>query len=327
MKILIFISWPVKAWNIPDARVNELRERFPDTEFLHARTLDEARGLIRDVDAAFTPFLTPEMVAEAPRLRWVHSPAAAVEGLLPLPALSARQITVTNSRGIQAVPMAESVMGGLLVLARKYDRTLAAQRERRWIQNELVDDWPWLLHGKRMTVVGLGTIGVEIARRANAFGVCVTGVRRRPDQPKPDCVERVLGADRLDDALRNCDLLVLAAPGVSATQGMVGARELAMLNPGAVIVNVARAAIVDQQALIANLKSGRLGGAVLDVFEREPLEESSPFWSMPNVVVTPHSSGFRSTHWDDVIALYVDNLERFRSHRPLRQLVDAAAGY
>jgi phosphoglycerate dehydrogenase-like enzyme len=140
-------------------------------------------------------------------------------------------------------------------------------------------------------------------------------------------VDRVLGADRLDEALDGCDVLVLAAPGVAATQGMIGARELAMLNPGAVLVNVARAAIVDQQALIANLKSGRLGGAVLDVFEREPLDASSPFWSMRNVVVTPHSSGFRSTHWRDVIALFADNLERYRSNQPLRQLVDAAAGY
>jgi phosphoglycerate dehydrogenase-like enzyme len=327
MKILIFISWPVKAWSIPDAQVALLRERFPDVEFVHARTLDEARRLIGDADAAFTPFMAPEMVAEAPRLNWVHSPAAAVEGLLPLAALAARRITISNSRGIQAVPMAESVMGGLLVLARKYDRTLDAQRERTWIQNELVEDWPWLLCGKRMTIVGLGTIGVEIAKRAHAFGMAVTGVRRHPDQPKPDVVERVFGADRLGEALDGCDVLVLAAPGVAATQGMIGARELALLNPGAVLVNVARAAIVDQQALIANLKSGRLGGAVLDVFEHEPLEKSSPFWSMRNVVVTPHSSGFRSTHWNDVIALYSDNLERYRSNQPLRQIVDATAGY
>lgn len=327
MKILIFISWPVKAWSIPDAQVDALRERFPDVEFVHARTLDEARALIRDVDVAFTPFIAPEMVAEAPRLKWVHSPAAAVEGLLPLAALGARGITISNSRGIQAVPMAESVMGGLLVLARKYDRTLDAQHERRWIQNELVEDWPWVLDGKRMTIVGLGTIGVEIAKRAHAFGMAITGVRRHPDQPKPASVERVVGTERLGEALAGCDVLVLAAPGVAATQGMIGPRELAMLNPGAILVNVARAAIVDQQALIANLESGRLGGAVLDVFEREPLSEASPFWRMRNVVVTPHSSGFRSTHWRDVIALFADNLARYRASQPVRQLVDAAAGY
>jgi len=155
----------------------------------------------------------------------------------------------------------------------------------------------------------------------------VTGVRRNPDKPAPSCVDRVLGSDRLDAALDDCDVLVLAAPGVAATVGMIGPHQLARLNPGAVVVNVARAALVDQPALIEGLESGRLGGAVLDVFDKEPLDPSSPFWSMRNVVVTPHSSGFRSTHWRDVIALYVDNLERYRAGQPLRHLVDAAEGY
>jgi D-2-hydroxyacid dehydrogenase (NADP+) len=327
MKVLIFISWPVKAWSIPDAQVDVLRARFPNIEFLHARTVDEARVQIAGADVAFTPFLTPEIVAAAPCLKWVHSPAAAVEGLLPLSALGARGITISNSRGIQAVPMAESVMGGLLVLARKYDRTLEAQRERRWIQNELVDDWPWLLDGKRMTIVGLGSIGMEIAKRAQAFGMSITGVRRHPDRDKPASVDRVVGVDRLDDALAGCDVLVLAAPGVAATRAMIGARELALLNPGAIVVNVARAAIVDQKALMQGLEGGHVGGAVLDVFDTEPLDPESPLWSMRNVVVTPHSSGFRSTHWRDVIELFVDNMTRWQAGRPLRHLVDPAAGY
>lgn len=317
----------MKAWSIPDAQVEVLRARFPRVDFVHARSREEAHALIGDADVAFTPFLTQEMVADAPRLQWIHSPAAAVEGLLPLAALGALGVTISNSRGIQAVPMAESVMGGLLVLARKYDRTLEAQRAHRWIQNDLVDDWPWLLDGKSMTIVGLGSIGVEIAKRARAFGMKITGVRRRPDQPKPRHVDRVFGSDELPAALDGCDILVLAAPGVASTQGMIGPTELAMLNPGAVLVNVARAAIVDQQALIKELECGRLGGAVLDVFEKEPLDPGSSLWTMRNVVITPHSSGFRSTHWIDVIALFVDNLRRFQSGKPLRHVVDAAAGY
>jgi phosphoglycerate dehydrogenase-like enzyme len=327
MKVLVFISWPVKAWSIPDAQVAVLREQFPNIEFLYARTLDEARALLPEADAAFTPFLRPEMVAGAPRLAWVHSPAAAVEGLLPLTELHARGITVSNSRGIQAVPIAESVLGGLLLLARKYDRTLTAQREHRWIQNELVEDWPWVLHGKRMTIVGLGTIGMEIARRAHAFGMTISGVRRRPEQGKPAFVDEVFGSDRLPAALDDCDVLVLAAPGIASTEGMIGARELARLRRGAVLANVARAAIVDEQALIEALQSGQLGGAVLDVFHREPLEPASPLWSMRNVVITPHSSGFRADHWTDVIALFTDNLRRYQAGRPLCHLVDLTAGY
>ena len=327
MNALIFIRWPVEAWCIPDAKVEYLRREFPEVNFAQIFDQGDALRAIEDVDLSFTPFLTTEMVQAARRLRWVHSPAAAVEGLLPLDELAARGVVVTNSRGVQAIPMAEHVMGGLLVLARRYDRTLAAQPERRWIQNELSHDWPWMLHGKTMTIVGLGTIGLEIARRAHAFGMRVTGVRRHVHKPRPDFVERVVGPDNLSEALDGCDILVLSAPGVAATHRMIGAEQLAMLNRGAVLVNVARGQVVDDAAIHAALGSGQLGGAVLDVFDREPLESSSPLWSMPNVVITPHSSGFRATHWDDVIALFSDNLRRFQRGEPLSNLVDLAAGY
>jgi D-2-hydroxyacid dehydrogenase (NADP+) len=327
MNVLIYISWPVQAWCIPDTHVAALRRAFPGIAFTHARDQAETSRDIPDADVCFTPFLTPAMVEAAKRLRWVHSSAAAVEGLLPLTALAARDVVITNSRGVQAVPMAEHVMGGLLVLARKYDLTLAAQRERRWIQNELSHDWPWMLHGRTMTIVGLGTIGLEIARRARAFGMRVTGVRRRTEEPRPDFVDRIVGADHLADALAGCDVLVLSAPGIASTHRMIGAEQLAMLNPGAVLVNVARGQIIDDVALLRALESGQLRGAVLDVFDREPLESASPFWTMPNVVITPHSSGFRQSHWDDVVELFSDNLRRFQSGEPLRNIVDAAAGY
>jgi phosphoglycerate dehydrogenase-like enzyme len=327
MKALIYISWPVKAWCIPDAQVAALRTAFPDMEFLHASTREEAADLVRDADIAFTPFLTPEMVASAPRLRWVHSSAAAVEGLLPLAALAERGIAISNSRGVQAVAMAEHAMGGLLVLAHKFNRLLEAQREHKWIQNDLIHDWPWLLQGKSMTIVGLGTIGLEIARRAHAFGMRVSGVRRRTSEPKADFVDRVVGPDQLEDVLRGCDVLVLSAPGVSATARMIGAERIEMLNQGAIVVNVARGQVIDEQAMIAALRSGRLRGAVLDVFEKEPLPESSPLWSLPNVVISPHSSGFRSSHWDDVVQLFVDNVRRFRADTELINKVDPLAGY
>src|SRR6185503_6512724 len=290
-------------------------------------TRDEIPDAIRAADAAFTPFLTAEWVAAAPKLRWVHSSAAAVEGLLPLPALNDRGIVVSNSRGVQAIAMAENAMGGLLVIARKLNRTLEAQREHRWIQNDLIHDWPWLLHGKRMTVVGLGTIGMEIAKRAHAFGMRVTGIRRNVDRPRPEFVNRVLPPSALHDSLSGCDVLVLSAPGVEATKRIVGVREIAMLERGAVIVNVARGQVVDELAMIDALRSGALGGAVLDVFEREPLDAGSALWDLPNVVITPHSSGFRATHWDDVVDLFAENLERFRRGEPVQNIVNTAAGY
>src|SRR5581483_9399785 len=219
---------------------------------------------------------TPEMVDAAQRLVWVHSSAAAVEGLLPLRELAIRNITVTNSRGVQGVAIAEHVMGGLLVLSRKFDRTLDAQRGRRWIQNELCEDWPWLLHGKAMTLVGVGTIGLEVARRAHAFGLRVTGVRRRVDQPRPEFIARVVSPDQIDDALVGCDILVVAAPGNGGTRRLITAERLDLLNHGAIVVNIAPSQIVDGGALAERITTGRLGGAVLDVFDEEPLDPASP---------------------------------------------------
>ena len=327
MKVLVYIAWPVKAWRIPQEHVGRLRAAYPDFEFVHVITPNDALEAIEDVDISFSAHLTPDMVARARRVRWVHSSAAAIEGLLPADALRRRGIIVSNSRGIQAVPMAEQVMGGLLVLARRFNQTFAAQLERKWIQHELCDEWPWMLFGRTMTIVGLGTTGEEIARRAHAFGMSVRGVRRHPDRAYPPFVERVVGPDQLPDVLRGCDVLVISAPSGAATRHLIGAEQLAALNRGAIVVNVARSSIVDQQAMIGALESGQLGGAVLDVFDREPLPQDDPLWSMPNVVITPHSAGFRATHWDDVTELFIDNLRRYQKGEPLLNVVDLDAGY
>ncbi len=327
MKVLVFIQWPVRAWSIPDAHAAALAARFPNVSFIRAHSLDEAGSKISEVQACFTPHLLPAMIANAPSLRWVHSSAAAVEGLLPLAELAAAGVTVTNSRGIQAVPIAEHVMGGLLVLSRRFDQTLAAQQDGHWIQNALTDKWPRMLYGQRMTIVGLGTIGLEIARRAHAFGVHVTAVRRHPDREQPAYIDAVVGPDDLDMALQGRDIVVVSAPGTAATFGMIGATQLAQLQRGAILVNIARAGIVDGPSMRAALADGQLGGAVLDVFDQEPLPAADPLWTTPNVVITPHSAGFRASHWDDVITLFSDNLQRFQRGAALRNVVDPVFGY
>ena len=327
MNVLIFTVWPVAFWQVPKSQVAGLRERFPQITFTHAHNDAEALAAIESADVALASRLTPSMVEHAPRLRWVHSTAAAV-GILPLKEIAARNIAVTNSRGIQAAAIAEFVIGGLLVFARRFNLMLEAQRSRRWIQNELAGDaWPWSVRGRTMTIVGLGTIGQEVARRAHAFGMKVIGIRRRIDQPKPPFVDRIAGPDEVDETLRGCDVLVIAAPFIAETDRLIRAEQLALLNRGAVVINVARGKIIDEAALIAALQSGHLGGAVLDVFEREPLDSANPLWGLPNVIVSPHVSGLRPDHWDDVIDLFGDNLERFQRGEPLANLVDVRSGY
>jgi phosphoglycerate dehydrogenase-like enzyme len=297
-------------------------------DFVHAQDSQAVYDKIPEAEVAYATVLTVPMVQRAERLKWVHSSAAAVTGMLALNELGRRGIRVTNSRGIQGIPIAENVIAGLLVLARRLDLTLAAQRERRWIQKELCSvEFPWKLHGKHMTIVGLGSIGSEIAHRASAFGVRVTAVRRKVEGRRPQEVERVFPAEQLHQALAGCDILVIAAPLIAQTEKAIGVAELGLLNRGAILVNIARGQIVDEGALITSLENGQLGGAVLDVFHREPLEPESPLWSMPNVIITPHSSGFRATHWDDLIELFSENLERFRRGEPLLNPVDCDAGY
>src|SRR3989454_2279984 len=327
MNILIFTVWPVEFWRVPKSQVQRLRERFPHVNFMHAVTDGEAISAIESADVALASRLSSSMAEHAPRLRWVHSTAAAV-GILPLNELAARGVLVTNSRGIQAPAMAEFVVGGLLVLARRFHLMLAAQRERRWIQNELAGDaWPWSVRGRTMTIVGLGTIGQEVARRAHAFGMRVIGIRRRIGQPKPSFVDRIAGPDELDSALRGCDVLVIAAPFIAETDRLIGSERLAMLNRGAVVINVARGQIIDETALINALESGHLGGAVLDVFRHEPLDPASPLWALPNVIISPHVSGVRPDHWEEVIDLFAQNLRRFERGDPLLNPVDVRAGY
>src|SRR2546427_3666354 len=327
MNVLIFTVWPVAFWRVPKSQVDRLRERFPHVTFTHAVSDAEAMSGIESADVALASRLSASMVEHAPRLRWVHSTAAAV-GILPLKEIAARGILVTNSRGIQAPAMAEFVIGGLLVLARRFHLMLAAQRERRWIQNELTSDvWPWSVRGQTMTIVGLGTIGHEVARRAHAFGMRVIGIRRRTDQPKPSFVDRIAGPDELESALRGCDVLVIAAPFSDQTDRLMSGERLAMLNRGAIVINVARGQIIDEAALISALESGHLGGAVLDVFRHEPLDPASPLWTLPNVIISPHVSGVRPDHWDEVIDLFLENLRRFEHGDPLLNLVDVRAGY
>ena len=327
MNVLIFTVWPVTFWQTPKSQVELLRERFPEVSLTHALTDAEAAVAIETADVALASRLSPAMVERAQRLRWVHSTAAAV-GILPLRELAERRILVTNSRGIQAVPIAEHVIGGLLVLSRRFNLMLDAQRERRWIQDELTRDaWPWSLRGRNMTILGLGTIGHEVARRAHAFGMRVTGIRRRLDQPAPAFVDTIVGPERLDEALTGCDVLVISAPFLAGTDRLIRAEQIALLNAGAIVINVARGKIIDEPALVAALQDGRLGGAVLDVFEREPLDPASPLWGLPNVVISPHSAGVRPDHWDEVINLFTENLRRYQCGEPLLNMVNCDAGY
>jgi D-2-hydroxyacid dehydrogenase (NADP+) len=327
MKILVSIQQPVTQWQIPVEGVDALRKRFPHVQFLHATSGDERAAGLPECDAAFTWILNHDELAQAAKLRWLHTSAVAVETLC-LPELFARNIAVSNTRGVQAVPIAEHVMAVTLALSKQIPFIVESQQQARWAQNDFVGArLPWLLKGRTLGLIGVGTIGSEIARRAEAFGMRVIALRRRPAYGTIGHVERVYGKDELDHFLGQCHVLVICAPLTPETHSMMGAAQFAQLPRGAVVINVGRARIIDTAALIGALESGHLAGASLDVFPQEPLPPEHPLWTTPNVILTPHTSGFRQGHWDEVIDLFGDNLDRFLRNEPLKFRVEPELGY
>ena len=204
---------------------------------------------------------------------------------------------------------------------------IASARQARWAQNTSAAALPLgMSKGAARGIVGLGAIGQEVARLGVAFGMPVTGLRRRPELGGPAGVT-VWGPERIDDLLAASDAVVLSAPLTADTETLLDQRRLALLPRGAHLVNIARGALLDEAALVAALASGALGGASLDVFGVEPLPPDSPLWGAPNLIVTPHTSGFRAGHWDEVIDVFIDNLGRFERGEALGWQVDPVRGY
>ena len=328
MNILIAVISPAPAWILPRHFVDQIRRDFPQHHVSEAWDRDTLRHLLPDADAAFTPFVDRDIFPSASRLRWVQSPAVGV-GSLMFPELLSSPVVITSARGIRARAIAEHVLGVTIALARQLPLAIRAQIAHRWAQHDLegatVD--VRTLHGQRMGIVGLGAIGLELVKIAAPFGFRVSAIRRRAGEPRPDGVEIVWPPDRLPDLLAQSDVVVLAAPHTPETKRLIGKRELDRIKRGALLVNIARGKLVDDDAVIEALRDGRLGGAALDVFSEEPLDPASRYWDLPNVIITPHTSGAMQDYWTPLVALFADNLRRFEKGEPLRNVVDKKAGY
>jgi phosphoglycerate dehydrogenase-like enzyme len=247
-----------------------------------------------------------------PRLDWFQSFSAGVDSPV-FGMLMDRGARLTSASGASATPIAHHVVMGLLALARRLPTLLAQQREHRWQMHDLGD-----LEGRSVGVIGMGPIGLEAARLCAEFGMRPIGMRRTVQGDEP-CETWTF--DRLDELLSSVDDLVLALPLTPDTNGLIGARELALLRPGARLVNVGRGELIDEDALVDALRSGHLEGAALDVFVTEPLPAEHPLWDLPNVIVTPHIAGATPLADDRAAAIFVDNLGRYLRGEPLRNEV------
>jgi glyoxylate/hydroxypyruvate reductase A len=229
---------------------------------------------------------------------------------------------ITNAAGVHAQPLAEFVLLTALYFAKEMPRVNSWKQDRHWERFCGQE-----VFGSRMTLIGLGRVGARIAELSVALGIEVTGHRRTMGGQAPPGVQKVVDAAGLDAALPDTDILVIAAPDTPDTANLIDRRRLSLLPANAVVVNVGRGSLIDEQALIEMLQSGRLRGAGLDVFAKEPLPQDSPLWAMPNVIVSPHSASTVVQENDRLVDLFIENLHRYLDGRPLVNVFDHTRRY
>jgi phosphoglycerate dehydrogenase-like enzyme len=308
--------------------LEQIRAAAPGARLVTVSIEGLADGPLDDVEVLLRGFLSAEafdrLLARAPRLAWVHSASAGVERVLT-PAGRERGLVVTNARGVFSDPIAEYVLMMILAVSRRLPQLLELQREHTWQPLEGTE-----LRDVTIGIVGLGSIGRAIAALATAFGSRVVATRRRPEADAGDeaaRIDRLTGPEGLPDLLAESDFIVLAAPLTPETEGLIDEAALAAVKPGAWLINVARGRLVDERALLRALRDGPLGGAVLDAFRDEPQPPGSPFYDLPNVIVTPHTSWSSGRVLDRSVELFCTNLVRFAAGEPLLNVVDPGVGY
>jgi len=286
--------------------------------------IDRWQGLLRRADVLFDfDWRDPaSLPTSAPRVRWVQATVSGVGDYLARTGLLDWPVTVTTAAGIHGVPLSEFVVLGLLYFVKQVPDLLRWQRARRWGRYTAVN-----LAGKRVVLIGLGRVGSQVARSLSDLGVEVTGMARSRKAEIPEGVNQLITRDELLPALREADALVLACPYTPETHHLIGAAELAALPSHAIIVNIARGAVIDEPHLVDALAAGRLAGACLDVVEDEPLDPGSPLWGMPNVLLSPHSASTVDAENDLIVDLFIDNLRRYLDVLPLRNVFEPERGY
>jgi len=313
----ILITSPAYA---TEAIASAVRAAAPGASIFGPADLAADPALIERIDVVFGK-LPAEALARARRLKWIHTTAAGADWAQREPARS-HPAVVTNSR-IHAEPIAEHLFGMLLMLVRGLHTAHRDQLAAVWDKKAA----PALdvLPGKTLCVVGLGTIGRRCAELGHAFAMRVIGVRRHA-QPTAG-VEQVFSPQEIPQAFSRSDVVMVVLPGTAETKALIGRRELAALKAGAYLLNAGRGKTVDTDALVEALAAGRIGGAGLDVVYPEPLPPDHLLWRMPNVIITPHTSGLHKDYVQNAVAIFVENLRRFLSNEPLLCVVDKELGY
>ena len=328
--VLIHCQFWNRFWSVPAAEVEKLQAELPEFRFTNALTAQEMRGLLPEAEVYLGYRLTSKDISKASKLQWIHVPAANVYGF-DMDLLAERGIVLTNSRGMHAIPIAEHVIGSMLVFSRRFIDCWKYQQQQHYAQVEILNEPPPLseLKGKTIGILGFGHIGREVGRLAKAFGMKVLATKRTTASGEENQnVDIFYPAAEFRKILAESDYVVISMARTEETEGLIGNAELSLLKPTSVLINIARGSIVDQNALIRFLKEGKIRGAALDVFDKEPLPSDSQLFALPNVFLTPHVAGVSTVeHWPRLMRLFAENLKRFTQKQPLINVVDLKAGY
>lgn len=283
--------------------------------------LERWRSMRAAADVSFDfDWLDPAaMAANCPRLRWVQASSSGIGQFIERSGLGDSDITFTTAAGVHAIPLAEFALTGVLYFVKELPYLARRQSARSWERYTTRQ-----LAGRRVTVVGLGQVGRKTCELFTALGAEVVGVARYADAPG---AATVVAVDAIDEVLPHSDAIVLCCPLTPETRGLLSARRLRLLPPGAIVVNIARGPVIDEPAMIEALADGHLGGAFLDVAAVEPLPAESPLWDMPNVLISPHSASTVDAENATLTSLFCDNLRRWLDGAPLRNVYSREKGY
>jgi phosphoglycerate dehydrogenase-like enzyme len=327
MKAVLYFRIKEVRWTVGDEELQAAQRRFPQVELVRVTEDDELPAALADAEVFVGFHFPPALFATARRLRWIHSAAAGVEANL-FPAMVASGVILTNAAGVHAVNIPEHAIGLLCALARNLHTAQQLKAERRWDRYRAIAAGGGFrqLQGSHLAVVGAGAIGLGVARLGAALGMRVRVLRRRPELPA-EGAEAVVGPGQLHELLEWADFVVIAAALTPETRGMFDAAAFRAMSSSAYLVNVGRGEIVDDAALVDALRTHAIAGAGLDVFVEEPLPAEHPYWTLDNVILTPHVSGYLPDFFTRALDIFLDNLGRFCDGRPLRNVVDKRLGY
>ena len=303
----------------------DLEEHHPQIEFVHCA---EQAALARTIADAtiYMGRLTRDIFLHARNLEWIQSPSSGIDHYLSIPELVQSDVLLTSARGTHAACLAESVLGMILALTRGIRDSVLRQQQHTWTTREIR---PRLveLTGSTLGIIGFGTVGRALAKRAQAFDMHIIAVDLYPAD-RPDYVSQLWGLGRLDDLLRQSDYVVVTVPRTPQTLGLIGAAQLALTKPSAMLIGISRGGIIAQAALAQALRQKRLAAAALDVCQPEPLPADDELWDLENLLITPHVAGGTQFERQHVLDIFCENLDRFlRGDLPLRNQIDKQRGF